>query len=111
MPRSGCRRSDFCVSQFPKQFLPEILGLNLAIELSGVGGTYRTTSRALRHYGYDSLFVDLHNTVDNVSTGHTALALEAVKMHRDEMLARGGRAEVQRRWQRVWTGFRSLTLG
>lgn len=100
-----------CISQFPRHFLPEILGLNLAIELSGVGGTYRSTSRALRHYGYDSFFVDLHNTVDNVSTGHTAIALRAVVAHMDDVLQHGGRPEVERRWQRVWTGYRALAAG
>ncbi len=98
-----------CISQFPKNFLPEILGLNLAMELSGVGGSYRNGSDILRHYGFTPTFVDLHNTVDNASTGHSAIALEAIKIHMDEMLERGGFDEVQRRWKRVWTGYRALT--
>ena len=97
-----------CISQYPRHFLPELLGLNLAMELSGVGGTYRSVSDALRHYGYSSTFVDLHNTVDNISTGHTAIALEAIQIHLDEMLERGGLDEVQRYWRRVWTGYLAL---
>jgi hypothetical protein len=97
-----------CISQYPRHFLPELLGLNLAMELSGVGGTYRSVSDALRHYGYSSTFVDLHNTVDNILTGHTAIALEAIKIHLDEILERGGLEEVQRYWRRVWTGYLAL---
>ena len=96
------------ISQFPRHFLPELLGLNLAMELSGVGGTYRSAADALRHYGYSSTFVDLHNTVDNISTGHTAIALDAIKIHLDEMQERGGLDEVQRHWRRVWTGYLAL---
>lgn len=97
-----------CISQFPRHFLPEILGLTLAMELSGVGGTYRSASDALRRHGFSSTFVDLHNTVDNIVTGHTALALEATKMHLEEMHGHGGLAEVQRHWRRVWTGYLAL---
>jgi hypothetical protein len=97
------------ISLFPQQFLAETLGLTLAVELSGVGGTYRTTSDALRHHGFPSTFVDVHNTIDNVSSGHTALAHEAIKAHLDEGLEQGGPDEVQRRWRRVWTGWLAIT--
>jgi hypothetical protein len=97
-----------CISQFPKRFLPETLGLNLAMELSGVGGAYRDAIDALRYYGYDPCFIELHNSIDNVSTGHTAWAIEAIKCHMDEMFDRGGSGLVEEHWQRVWTGYRSL---
>ncbi|MFA8358998.1 iron-containing redox enzyme family protein [Burkholderia ubonensis] len=96
------------ISRFPREFLPELLGVNLAMELSGVGGTYRQGRDMLRHYGYSSAFVDLHNTIDNVSTGHTAMALRAVSVHLDEIAARGNREDVNREWLRVWTGYRAL---
>jgi hypothetical protein len=97
------------ISLFPQAFLAETLGLTLAVELSGVGGTYRTTSDALRHHGFPSTFVDVHNTIDNISSGHTALAHEAIKAHLDEGLEQGGPDEVQRRWRRVWTGWLAIT--
>jgi hypothetical protein len=96
------------ISQFPKRFLPETLGLNLAMELSGVGGAYRTAIDALRFYGFDPCFIELHNTIDNVSTGHTAWAIEAIKCHMDEMFDRGGSELVEKHWHRIWTGYRSL---
>ncbi|MET9429345.1 iron-containing redox enzyme family protein [Streptomyces sp. NPDC003036] len=97
-----------CVGRFPRTFLPEVLGLNLAMELSGVGGTYRRARLALKAYGFSTRFVDIHNTIDNVATGHSAWAADAV----DTLLASlpdtpgpGGRADV---WERVRVGYRSL---
>ncbi|WP_037686917.1 iron-containing redox enzyme family protein [Streptomyces durhamensis] len=97
-----------CVGRFPRTFLPEVLGLNLAMELSGVGGTYRRARLALKAYGFSTRFVDIHNTIDNVATGHSAWAADAV----DTLMAAlpetpgpGGREET---WQRVRTGYRSL---
>lgn len=97
-----------CIGRFPRTFLPEVLGLNLAMELSGVGGTYRRASRALREHGFSTRFVDIHNTIDNVATGHSAWAADAI----DTMMASlpdstgpGGRSEA---WDRIRTGYRSL---
>ncbi|GAA4356710.1 hypothetical protein GCM10023165_50000 [Variovorax defluvii] len=97
------------VSMFPSRFLPETLGLNLAMELSGVGGAYRTARDELAHYGFDTLFVDLHNTIDNVSTGHSAMAVEAIELLMDEAMASHDALHVSESWQRVWTGFLSLS--
>ena len=96
------------VSQFPRRFLPETLGLNLAMEISGVGGAYRTARDELRHYGYDTLFVDLHNTIDNASTGHSALALQAIELHMDPFVTACNPPEIRSQWQRVWVGFCAL---
>jgi hypothetical protein len=96
------------ISRFPREFLPELLGVNLAMELSGVGGTYRQGRDMLRQYGFSSAFVDLHNTIDNVSTGHTAMAFQAITVYLDEIAARGSREDVNREWIRIWTGYRAL---
>jgi hypothetical protein len=97
-----------CIGRFPQTFLPEILGLNLAMELSGVGGTYRRAGLALRTYGFSTRFVDIHNTIDNVATGHSAWAADAIDTHLaslSESPGQGQRAEV---WERVRAGYRSL---
>ncbi|MGF6506907.1 hypothetical protein OKW26_002710 [Paraburkholderia sp. 32] len=98
------------ISQFPRRFLPETLGLNLAMELSGVGGAYRTARDELRHYQFDTRFVDLHNTIDNVSTGHSAMALQAIELYMDAALATASLAASSTQWRRVWTGFRALAI-
>ncbi|WP_228122288.1 iron-containing redox enzyme family protein [Saccharothrix syringae] len=92
-----------CVSRFPRTFAPEILGLNLAMELSGVGGSYRDARLALLHHGFSTQFVDLHNTIDNVSTGHSAWAVDAI----DSYLAEQPRAD-DGVWRRIRVGYRSL---
>lgn len=97
------------IGHFPRTFMPEILGLNLAMELSGVGGSYRQAHRALRAHGFSTRFVDIHNTIDNVATGHSAWAADAI----DSFMAGGqvppdGRARAET-WGRIRVGFRSLT--
>lgn len=96
------------ISLFPRRYLPETLGLNLAMELSGVGGAYRTARDELHQHGFSTMFVDLHNTIDNVSTGHSAMALHAIEMWMDQVLRNGDARQVRNDWLRVWTGFRAL---
>ncbi|WP_327373639.1 iron-containing redox enzyme family protein [Streptomyces sp. NBC_01216] len=93
------------IGRFPRTFLPEVLGLNLAMELSGVGGSYRRARMALKAHGFSTRFVDIHNTIDNVSTGHSAWAADAVDTHMATVPSPRA-AEV---WARVRTGYRSLT--
>ncbi|CDG83131.1 iron-containing redox enzyme family protein [Janthinobacterium agaricidamnosum] len=97
------------ISLFPRRFLPETLGLNLAMELSGVGGAYRTASAELRHYGFSTLFVDLHNTIDNVSSGHSAMAAEAIELYMDSHVCSATPESIDRHWRRIRTGFLALS--
>lgn len=96
------------VSRFPRTFMPEILGLNLAMELSGVGGTYRRARIALQTYGFSTLFVDLHNTIDNVATGHSAWAADAIDTYMAGIPASRGPHGRENVWDRIRTGYRSL---
>jgi len=82
----------------------------LAIELSGIGGEYRRSGDVLRNYGFSSQFTDLHNTIDNIVSGHTAWALEAIKINLDDMLQKGGQSLMQEHWHKVWIGYRSLKI-
>ncbi|MEV6632789.1 iron-containing redox enzyme family protein [Actinoplanes sp. NPDC051470] len=95
------------IGRFPRTFLAEVLGLNLAMELSGVGGSYRRARIALRAHGFSTRFVDIHNTIDNVATGHSAWAAKAIDTYLSTLpaLTGGERDEV---WRRVRIGFRSL---
>lgn len=96
-----------CLGKLPVTFMPEILGMNLAMELSGVGGSYRSARRFLRHYGFSTAFVDLHNTIDNVSTGHSAWAVDAIDAYMRQIAA-SKPAELKEHWQRVRVGYESL---
>ena len=95
------------ISCFPRHFLPEILGMNLAVELAGVGGPYMEARDTLRRLRYPTLFVDVHNAADNVTAGHAALAMQAIEMHLDEVIERDGPHNVDRVWHRVWSGVRA----
>lgn len=95
-----------CLGKMPVSLRPEILGLNLAMELSGVGGSYRSARRFLKHHNFSTQFVDLHNTIDNVSTGHSAWAAAAIDAH---MLAASEFADLEREWHRVRTGYEALS--
>ena len=95
------------ISCFPRHFLPEILGLNLAVELAGIGGPYMEARDTLRQFGFPTLFVDVHNAADNVAYGHAAWAMNAIKRYLDEVAEREGPHNIDHTWHRVWTGVRS----
>ena len=95
-----------CLGKQPISLLPEILGMNLAMELSGVGGTYRNAHKFLKHYGFPTIFVDLHNTIDNVSTGHSAWAANAIDLY---MLSTQDLIPQNQSWSRIRTGYESLS--
>ncbi|MEU9117759.1 iron-containing redox enzyme family protein [Streptomyces sp. NPDC048483] len=96
------------IGRFPQTFLPEVLGLNLAMELSGVGGSYRRARLALKQYGFSTRFVDIHNTVDNVATGHSAWAADAIDTYLSSLTASQGEGALAPAWERIRTGYRSL---
>lgn len=96
------------VSRFPQKYLPETLGLNLAMELSGVGGAYNQAHDELKQYGFNTLFVDLHNSIDNASSGHSAGALNAIKIYMSRFANSSNPKLTRLLWERVWTGYISL---
>lgn len=95
------------ISCFPRHFLPEILGLNLAVELAGIGGPYMEARDTLRKFGLPTLFVDVHNAADNVAAGHSAWAMNSIKRFMDETAEREGPHSLDQTWHRVWTGVRA----
>ncbi len=96
------------ISQFPKTYFPETLGLNLAIELSGLGVGYLRLADELRYWGINPLIVTLHLSIDNLAGGHAAMACEAIQSYLDEERALGGDRAMQATWRRIWIGYLSL---
>lgn len=96
------------ISHFPALFLPEILGLNMAIELSGLGKVYLRLSDELKFWGIDPTIVNLHISIDNFASGHSAMARDSIQLYLDEISACYGENEMHRHWHRIYSGYCSL---
>jgi hypothetical protein len=96
------------IGHFPGEFLPEMLGVNLAIELSGLGRVYMTLADELKYWGIDSSIVNIHISIDNAATGHTVLAKNAIQLHLDGILANHGVKVMNKHWRRIYIGYCSL---
>jgi hypothetical protein len=97
------------ISMFPKAMLPEIIGVNLGIELSGLGKDYMTIIDELKYWKIDPYFFTLHLTIDNIASGHTAMAMETVHLYLDQVLSNQGYEAMQRDWERIWIGYLAFT--
>jgi hypothetical protein len=96
------------ISKFPSAFLPELLGLNMAIELSGLGRVYIRLSEELKFWEISPAIVDVHISIDNLSSGHSALAIKSIEAYLDEQSACYGEDIMQAHWRRIYTGYCSL---
>lgn len=98
-----------CLSKLPETFLPEILGINLAIELSGLGDGYRRASYFLKSYGLSTQFVDLHHSIDNIETGHSAWSVEAINEHM-KTIPKEETDKLSTHWKRIRIGFNAKSV-
>jgi len=86
-----------------RYFMPEILGLNLGIEATGVGGEYMESWKRNEARGneWKALAARLHNSIDNYADGHTKWSLAAVQAFLRRVKS-GTPEAVERQWVRVW---------
>ncbi|MGH8553088.1 MAG: iron-containing redox enzyme family protein, partial [Methylococcales bacterium] len=98
------------ISEFPRSFLPELIGVNLAIELSGLGGAYLKIAESLDYWGIDSTIVRIHQSADNMACGHSAIARSVTGRYLDFILSLNGERIMQEHWQRIWLGFVSMRI-
>lgn len=96
------------ISQFPASFLPELLGLNLAIELSGLGRIYLRLAEELEFWGIDPKIVKVHTSIDNLASGHAALAGNAIRHYLDQIATGQGETAKNAHWRRIYRGYCSL---
>jgi hypothetical protein len=92
------------IARLTPSHLPELLGLNLAVEMAGIGDVYGRAIRALRRLGMDPLFFELHETIDNGSSGHTRWSVEAIVSYMSALEAAGDARFVEEAWARLWRG-------
>lgn len=99
------------LSNFPRYYLAELLGLNLAIEISGLGRHYLTLVDEWRYWGIDSTIADVHISIDNVASGHTFLAKQAIHLYLDDIQQKSADPGlVDHHWRRIWSGYTALRL-
>lgn len=89
-------------------YLPELLGVNLAIEMSGLDGFYAAMIRDLDRHGHAADFWRLHISIDNFATGHSQQSVEAIARHLDDVRQQHGEAVMQQVWQRIWNGLMTM---
>ncbi len=93
----------------PAEFLPELLGLNMAIELSGLGKSYMELVDDWNYWDIDSSIANIHISIDNYASGHTFLAKKAIQLYMDEIMqTTGNRSILNMHWQRIYNGYASL---
>lgn len=92
----------------PQSYFPEILGLNLGIELSGLGAGYLHLVEVLSYYGIDPTIIRLHLSIDNLASGHAALARDSIIAHLGKVSNDSGRYALTTEWKRIWCGYLSL---
>jgi len=90
-------------------FLPELLGLNMAIELSGLGKDYKRLVDEWHYWGIDPAIANIHISIDNVASGHTFLAKKAIQLYMDDLFQRTGDKTIwDKHWRRIYSGYASL---
>lgn len=97
------------LSCFSVEFLPELLGLNMAIELSGLGKNYLCLVDDWKYWGIDPHIASIHISIDNYAGGHTFLAKKTIQIYMDELLQRTGNIGLlDKHWRRIYSGYASL---
>lgn len=91
-------------------FEPECLGLNLAIELSGLGAGYQEVIESMRQVRIDPLIAELHLSIDNLSSGHARRAQNAIELYLESIAQTEGSAAEQAAWERIYRGFLSYRI-
>ncbi|CAM3438736.1 iron-containing redox enzyme family protein [Paracidovorax anthurii] len=91
-----------------QQYYPETLGINLAIEMSGLDGFYEAMIRNLEKRGLRADFWRVHVSIDNFSSGHARQSVNAIAEHMASVQERYGSDVADLVWARIWTGFLTM---
>ncbi|KAJ6259925.1 hypothetical protein Dda_5569 [Drechslerella dactyloides] len=92
--------AQLALGMFPDELLPEIIGFNLAYE--AVAPDTLICVHELKELRLDATYFNLHVTIDNADSGHTAMALHAVAELMDTCTST---AEEDVMWRRVQAGY------
>ncbi|HEY6423721.1 MAG TPA: iron-containing redox enzyme family protein, partial [Pseudonocardiaceae bacterium] len=92
------------VGRSPQEFFPELLGMTLYLEWEATP-TLTPTVRMLEGRRIDPHFYRMHVAIDNIASGHGALAKQSVKLYLDDVREKGGMDALQSHWARIWKGY------
>ncbi|MCY9061423.1 LodA/GoxA family CTQ-dependent oxidase [Bacillus inaquosorum] len=92
------------ISQFPKDLFPEIIGMTLYLEWEATP-SLSPYVQLLKYYNIDPHFYSLHVAIDNIASGHGAIAKNIVKIYLDNIYNEAGEEGVKEQWKRIWTGY------
>lgn len=90
------------------EYFHEILGVNLAIEMSGLDGFYEAMIENIEKRGMRSDFWRVHVSADNFSTGHARQSVHLIQDHMKTIERYFGQAEASIVWDRIWRGFLTM---
>lgn len=92
------------ISQFPNELLPEIIGMTLYLEWEATP-TLSPYIQLLKERQIDPHFYVLHVAIDNIASGHGAIAKDIVKIYLDKIRREAGEETVRQVWKRIWNGY------
>ncbi|CAO1615749.1 unnamed protein product [Parajaminaea phylloscopi] len=95
--------SQLAMSVCPNDFLPECLGWNCSYE--GLPYHLLVSSRELQEHSLDAYYFWLHVSIDNASSGHSAMARECVVRFLEAAAVAGGQDLADEVWARIKLGF------
>ena len=87
-----------CLGLFPDDFLPDAFGYNLAYERIALDTLI--CAYELKELGLDPRYFNMHITIDNADSRHTAMALDTVV----KLLEQSDIQTRQQQWRRVQAG-------
>ncbi len=97
------------LSSFSVEFLPELLGLNMAIELSGLGNSYQRLVDDWNYWDINPSIANIHISIDNYASGHTFQAKQAIQLYMDGIIQNhSNTAILNKHWKRIYNGYASL---
>lgn len=91
------------ISLFPGEYLPEILGFNMAYECLPLH--LMKTVKELDELRLNSYYFVLHISIDNSDTGHAAMAMLATVEYIEQVAAEAGAPAAHSAWKRVQAGY------
>ena len=91
------------ISLFPNDFLPEVLGFNMAYESLPLH--LLKTVKELRELRLNPYYFELHISIDNADSGHAAMATSAVTEYIDLIQQKEGPKAAHVAWKRVQAGY------